>query len=139
MITSQQEYETTKRKKAMLEESLAAPGRAGVPVEVVEAARAQTRDLIGEMQAEIEEYERTIRSAPNEIPVNSVDDLLVAPIRYRLAAHMSTESFARTVGVSARQIFRYEQEGYRNCSVPNLAKILESLNICLRGRIEMQK
>lgn len=139
MILSQQQYLATRKKLKMLEDSLSAPHREGVPEKFVQAALAQTRELMGEMQAEIAEYERITTSDPAEIPVNSIQDLLVAPVRYRLASHKSTEVFARVVGVSARQIFRYEQEGYRNCSVPNLTKILERLNIRLHGHIAVEK
>ena len=139
MILSQQQYTATRKKLKMLEDSLSAPRREGVPEEFVQAALAQTRELMGEMQAEIAEYERITTSGPAEIPVNSIQDLLVAPVRYRLASHKSTEAFARVVGVSARQIFRYEQEDYRNCSVPNLTKILERLNIQLHGHIKVDE
>lgn len=139
MIVSQQQYTATKKKLKMLEDSLSAPRREGVPEAFVEAALAQTRELMGEMQAGIDEYERFTTSDLAEIPVNSIADLLVAPIRYRLASHESTEAFARVVGVSARQIFRYEQEGYRNCSVPNLTKILDKLNVRVQGHIAVDK
>ena len=139
MILSQQQYTATRKKLKMLEDSLSAPRREGVPEKFVQAALAQTRELMGEMQAEIAEYEQITMSDPAEIPVNSIQDLLVAPVRYRLASHKSTEAFARVVGVSARQIFRYEQEDYRNCSVPNLTKILERLNIQLHGHIKVDE
>ena len=139
MIVSQQQHTATKTKLKMLQDSLSAPPRKGVPEKFVQAALAQTRELMGEMQAEIDEYETITTSDPAQITVNSVEDLLVAPVRYRLASHISVERFARTVGVGVRQIFRYEQEGYRNCSVPNLTKILERLNIRLYGHIAMDE
>jgi len=139
MIVSPQQHTATKRKLTMLEDALSAPRREGVPAAVAEAALAQTRELIAEMRAEIDEYETITTSDPARIVVNSIADLLVAPVRYRLASHMSAEAFARVVNVSTRQIFRYEQEGYRNCSVPNLTKILERLNIQLHGHIKVDE
>ena len=133
MIVSQQQYTATAKKLKMLQDSLSAPPREGVPEEFVQAAFAQTRELIGELQAEIDEYDRITTSDPAVIPVNSIEDLLVAPIRYRLASHKSLETFARAVDISVRQIFRYEQEGYRNCSVPNLTKILAKLKLQVHG------
>ena len=139
MIVSQQQFTATKKKLKMLEDSLSAPHRKGVPEEIVRAALAQTRDLMGELRAEIDEYERITANDTADIPINSVEDLLVAPIRCRLASHMSTEAFARVVGVSARQIFRYEQENYRNCSLPNLTKILAKLKVRVRGSIAIDE
>ncbi|MFQ5565549.1 MAG: helix-turn-helix domain-containing protein [Paracoccaceae bacterium] len=139
MIVSQQQYNATRKKLKMLEESLSAPRREGVPEKFVQAALGQTRELMAELQAEIDEYDRITTSSQAEVPVNSIEDLLLAPIRCRLASHMSTEAFARTVGVSARQIFRYEQENYRNCSLANLTKILGKLNVKVSGSIALDE
>lgn len=135
MILSQKQYAETGRKLAMLEASLDAPPREGAPTVIVNAARAQTRELIDELRGELAGYEAAVQADPDQIPVESLDDLLAAPIRYRLATRMSTEAFARKVGVSARQIFRYEQEGYLNCSMPNFVGILGALDLRLVGRI----
>lgn len=53
---------------------------------------------------------------------------MIAPIRYRIAAHMSVDEFGGKVGNSARQIARYELESYQNTNSGILRKILEALN-----------
>ena len=60
---------------------------------------------------------------------------MIAPIRYRIAVHMSVDEFARKVGNSARQIARYELESYQNTNSGILRKILEALNIHLDGKV----
>ncbi len=60
---------------------------------------------------------------------------MAIPIRYRIAAHMSVDAFSRKVGVSARQIARYERESYKNTNTSTLRKILGGLNIHLDGKI----
>jgi len=83
----------------------------------------------------IEEYDALKDSKPSDIEIHSLDDLMVLPIRYRIAAHMSIDAFSRKVGVSARQIARYERESYQNTNSSTLRKILGVLDIHLDGKI----
>lgn len=76
-----------------------------------------------------DEYDALKNSRPEDIEIHSRDDLLTAPIRYRIAARMSVDEFGRRVGVSARQIVRYESEGYQNITSSTLQKILKGLSI----------
>ena len=76
---------------------------------------------------------KKVAGSPTEI--HSVDDLMVAPIRYRIAAHMSIDEFGRKVGISPRQIARYENEGYQNIDSSTFRKILKGLNIHLDGKV----
>ena len=62
-------------------------------------------------------------------------DLMIVPIRYRIAANMSIDAFSRKVGVSARQIARYETENYQNTNSRTLQKIFKILDIQLNGKV----
>ncbi len=135
MITSDRQYEAAKKQLAMLEESLSAPKRKGVPDAVRQAGNAQTQELMDEIQESIDEYEKLRSSKPTDVEVHSLDDLMLAPIRYRIAAHMSVDEFGRKVGVSARQIVRYEREGYQNINSSTFQKILRKLNLRLDGKV----
>lgn len=135
MITSNRQYEAAKKQLVMLEESLSAPKKKGVPDAVRQAAKAQTRELMDEIQESIDEYEALRNSKPTDVEIHSLDDLMVAPIRYRIAARMSLDEFGRKVGVSARQIARYELEGYQNINTSTFQKILRKLNLRLDGSV----
>ena len=135
MITSDRQYDAAKKQLAMLAEALSAPKKKSVPDAVREAGNAQTQELIDEIQRSIDEYEKLRNSEPSDVEIHSLDDLMLAPIRYRIAAHMSVDEFGRKVGVSARQIARYELEGYRNINASTFRKILKKLNIRLNGRV----
>ncbi len=136
MITSDRQLNAAQEKLDMLKASLDAPAKKGVSKAIVEAAKRQIQELIDELQAEIDDYTRTGQMDPSEIPINTIDDLMVAPIRYRISAHLSVDKFARMVDVSSRQIVRYESQAYQNSSVENLKKILDHLKIRLDGQIE---
>ena len=135
MITSNRQYEAAKKQLVMLEESLSAPKKTGVPEAVRQAAKAQTLELMAEIQESIDEYEALRNSKPTDVEIRSLDDLMVAPIRYRIAARMSLDEFGRKVGVSARQIARYELEGYQNINTSTFQKILRKLNLRLDGSV----
>lgn len=135
MITSDKQYEAAKQQLVRLAESLAAPTKRKVPDVVAAAGKAQIKELMKELRSALDQYEVLKNSRPENIEIHSLDDLLTAPIRYRIAAHLSVDEFSRKVGVSARQIIRYENEVYQNITSNTLQKILKGLNIHLEGKV----
>ena len=136
MITSNKQCQAGEDKLRMLKESLNAPTKPGVSETIVNATYLQTQELINELQCDIDDYHTTGTMRLSDIPIETVDDLMVAPIRFRIAAHLSIDTFARLVEVSPRQIIRYESQAYQNSSIANFKKILERINIKLKGKIE---
>ena len=139
MITSDKQYAAAKEQLSMLIQSLSAPVKKDVPAVIQEAAKSQIKELIAEIQAKIDEYSKLVKNHNDSvvIEIHSLGDLLAAPIRYRLANHMSIEVFGRKVGMSARQIARYEKEEYQNITTSTLQKILGNLDIHIDGKIAM--
>lgn len=135
MITSDKQLEASKQQLAMLQQSLIAPVDENITEVVRNASKVQLQNLIDDVQKEIADYERLKSAGIQDIQIHSVDDLLVAPIRYRIASHMSVDAFSRKVEVSARQIHRYEAESYKNVNTSTLTKILEKLNLHINGRV----
>ncbi|MBL1259820.1 MAG: helix-turn-helix transcriptional regulator [Thiotrichaceae bacterium] len=135
MITSDKQYAAAKKQLDMLTASLSSPKKDDVPAIIAKANRTQLQELVGEIRSSMQEYDDLKNSEPSDIEIHSLDDLMMTPIRYRIAAHMSVDAFGRKVGVSARQIARYEQEGYQNTNTPTLQKILKTLNIHLDGKV----
>lgn len=135
MITSDKQYAAAKAQLAMLIESLSSPMKKDVPDSIEKAGKAQLQELINEIQFTMDEYDKLKECELSDIEIHSLDDLMVVPIRYRIATHMSIDAFGRKVGISARQIARYEQESYQNTNSSTLRKILSVLNIHLDGRI----
>ena len=56
MITSNKQDEAAKKQLVMLTESLSAPVKKGIPDEIEQASRAQTQELIDEIQEAINEH-----------------------------------------------------------------------------------
>ena len=135
MITSDKQYVASKKQLAMLQEALASDMKKDIPDVVKEAGKAQLAELIAEVRAEIVEYENLRSLNLKDLEIHSVQDLMVTPIRYRIASHMSVDAFSRKVGVSVRQIHRYEAANYSNANTSTLTKILEKLDVSLDGRV----
>ena len=135
MITSDKQYAAAKDKLAMLEESLAKEPDNTVPDIISETSEGQLQSLIDEVISDIEEYEILKSTKLEDLTIQSIHDLMVTPIRYRIASRMSVEAFGRKVGVSVRQIHRYEAENYSNANTRTLTKILEKLDVSLGGHI----
>jgi DNA-binding XRE family transcriptional regulator len=137
MIRSEKQYQAAKKQLASLREALTHGTRTKAPEALIRAARGQTAELAAEIEREVEDYEQLQKTRAKELRILSLHDLRVAPIRYRIAAHMTIETFARLVHVHSRQIARYESEDYQNVSWDTLLKILEKLGVKIEGKIEL--
>ncbi|STX55750.1 Helix-turn-helix [Legionella beliardensis] len=135
MITSDKQYAAAREQLNRLQQYLSTPLRKDVPVSIAEASKRQTQELIHEIQKNIDEYLKLTESKGAAIEIHSLEDLLSAPIRYRLATKMTIESFGQKVGVSPRQIARYEKETYQNISTSTFQRILGNLKININGKI----
>jgi methyl-accepting chemotaxis protein len=139
MITSKKQYEVSKQQLAMLQQSFEAETRPDLPEVIAQSSKGQLKELIDEVAAGIEAYEHLTTNAVDSLKIQSLNDLMTAPIRYRLAEGMSVDAFSRMVGVSARQIHRYEAEEYSNVNVTTLMNILGNLDVVLEGRVATGK
>jgi hypothetical protein len=137
MITSDRQYDTAKNKLDDLKQALKQPAKESLPKQLIEGARKQTKSLIAEIQKEIQEYEELV-SGQKEIKISSIDDLRLAPIRYRIAKGFTMSAFSKITGLQERQVHRYEKEEYRQLSVERLSDILKSLKIKFDGEITLK-
>ena len=135
MITSDKQCEVAKQQLAMLNDSLRAPAKTDIPEIIQEVGKAQVKELMAEIKANIDEYDKLKNSALSELEIHSLRDLMITPIRYRIASKMSIDTFGHKVGISARQIIRYEKEEYKNAKTTTLTKILDKLDIHIDGRV----
>ena len=139
MIRSDKQYQAAKKQLGSLRKALTAGAHAKAPEAVIRAARGQTAELAAQIEKEIKDYEQLQKTQAKELRISSLQDLRVAPIRYRIAARMTIEAFARLVHVHSRQIARYESEDYQNVSWDTLLKILERLDVKIEGKMDLNR
>lgn len=135
MITSNKQHQASKKQLAMLVKTFKAPIKKDVPDVIEKAGKTQLRDLISKIKAEIKEYDSLRNSKLSDIEIHSLEDLVLSPIRYRIATRMSIDTFSRKVGISSRQIARYEAERYSNINITTFRKILKEMDVNLDGNV----
>lgn len=135
MITSDRQLAVAKNKVEALQESLGELSGEKARQPFAKASAAQTQGLVKEPQAEIQEYEELQAKGLDVIKLNDLTDIMLIPIKYRIAKNMTQESFARKVDVPLRMIARYESEGYRNITGENFKKILSKLHLSAPGKL----
>jgi hypothetical protein len=137
MITSQKQLLAAKEKVKMLKESLVTEQEKSVPEVLKLATIGQIEELISEIESEINEYELLKSNKSTEIQIFSLEDLMNAPIKYRIAKGMTIEDFARKVHIHSRQIARYEHDHYHNATTDTLLKILVCLDVKISGMVKL--
>jgi len=137
MIRNERQYQTTKEKLLFLKETLKKRPKSNSPENVTTAALAQISELVSELETEIKDYE-LLKSLPHhsEMTFSSIDDLKLAPIRYRISRKMTVDAFARLVGINARQIIRYENDQYNSMSLERLKELLDKLDLQIQGKLK---
>jgi DNA-binding transcriptional MerR regulator len=132
MITSDRQLKVTQSKIEDIKTSLTNE-LTEVPRDFRQGILNQRQELIHELEEEVTEYLKLKSRKLDEIPISSIEDIKLAPIRFRLAAGMTIEQFAQLVGVHSRQIARYEEEEYEKITVENLTKILAKIQPKISG------
>lgn len=135
MITSERQLNAAKKKIAFLQESLAEMQKPSKSV-LAKSSMIQTHAMIEELEEEVREYETLSTEGLDAIHIESPKDIMLLPIKYRIAKHLTQEAFAKIVDVSVRMIARYEAEEYTNINGETLKKILNKLPVKLDGKLK---
>lgn len=136
MITSDRQLTVTMKKIESLQGSLKKLSEEVKVNPLVKASIVQTKSLIKELQAEVTEYENLKTNGLDAIELNDLSEVMLLPIKFRIAKRMTQESFAKEVDVPLRMIARYESDGYRNISGEKLHKILSKLHLKVLGKLK---
>lgn len=134
MITSKKQLAITNQKIQSLYDSIKKLEAKDGPLS--KSAIIQTKSLIKGLKKEVEEYELLIEKGIDAIEINDLAEVMLLPIKYRIAKRMTRDAFAREVNFSERMIARYESEGYKNINGENFQKILSKLNLKILGKIK---
>lgn len=134
MITSDRQLAVAQKKIKELIESV--KKLEGETRPFAQSSLIQIKALTKELKQEIKEYENLKQHGLDGIEISDLSELLLLPIKYRIAKNMTLNAFAKMVDVSERMIARYESEQYRNISGENLHKILSKLRLKLPGKIQ---
>lgn len=131
MITNDVQYRSTKAHLAKFEAALAnlRTDAAKKPTKLqqleIDAVEAQAGDL----QAEIEEYERLASGEVSTFEATSLAGLATLLIKARIARGWTQARLAGELGVAEQQIQRYEATEYRSASLARVCDVAAALGI----------
>ena len=138
MITNEVQYRATKAHAARFEEALRnleankASDRKRRELEIA-AVRAQ----LGDLQAELAEYEELRSGTIRSFEAASLPELAVALVKARIAKGWSQRRLAEELGVAEQQIQRYESSGYASASLARLCDVVAALGVDVREVVSL--
>ena len=129
MITSKYQWSKAKEKIDGLKEKMAS-GR-------YRSKRTLERfeKELGRLEREVKEFETLQAAGPEGLSIKRPEDVLLLPVRYRIAKKMTLEAFSEMVGVGARLIWRYENDGYTTAKGHTLNRILSKLPVDIETEV----
>ena len=93
------------------------------------------RELIADVQHEIDEYVGIVDGYLVDFEVSSIDGLADALIKARISTGMSQRRLADALGVSEQMVQKDEAGGYERASLTRLADVADALGFTLAGRL----
>ena len=139
MITNEVQYRATKAHAAQFEDALRnleaqaeAPDRKRRQLEI-----AAVRSQLGDLTAEIAEYEQLRSGTIRSFEAGSLPELAVALVKARIAKGWSQRRLAEELGVAEQQIQRYESNGYSAASLARLCDVVAALGVDVREVVSL--
>lgn len=143
MIQNERQYEVTKSKLAQLQQAQEQAEKTPNPALPLRAQRAGIngiRALIGDLRAELDEYEKLKAGTVRALPLESVlSDLPGALVRARIARGWTHKDLAEALGTTEQQVQKDESGGYRRASLERLQRVASALGIEIAGRVRLTR
>ncbi|NQY38444.1 MAG: hypothetical protein HRT37_26640 [Alteromonadaceae bacterium] len=134
MITSKIQYKASLKAVETLKKTLNAKPSDNWSEGLAKATMKKTQRKINEIEENIKEYEHYTSSEVTHIYLDTLDDLMKAPIRIRLVLGESVKEFADELDINKRQILRYEEEQYENCTMATFKKIMTKVDVLISNK-----
>jgi DNA-binding transcriptional regulator YiaG len=139
MIRNEREYRASlahrRRLLAARAAHEAAPQAEGEAQAVLLAGVAE---LLGDVEAELAEYEGLRRGETTALEVADLAALPDALVRARIAAGLTQHALAARLGVSEEQVRKDEAGGYARASLARLAGVLAALGVAYRAPLTLE-
>lgn len=137
MIKSEREYAITKKAAAEFASSREALA-ATVEEDVGRRAALSSLDAqLGDLRAEIAEWERLRAGGVQDIEVSSWDDLPKALMRARIAQGLTQQALAERLNLKKQQIQRWEDEDYEHAEFWRVLEVADALGLSVTGKARL--
>ncbi len=145
MLQNEREVANTKIQLEKMEQALTQAQekmatRPDLPAIVREGHLNGIRALIGDMKAELAEYESLRSGQMRAFPMQSVlAELPAALVRARIARGWTHRELALALGTSEQQVQKDEAGGYAKASLDKLARVAGVLGVSVSGRARLPR
>ena len=140
MIQNERQYEVTKTQLAKMRASLnearaKLAARSDVPPVVRQGHLNGILALIGDMEAELAEYENLRAGKVPSLSLGSLDELPSTLVRARIARGWTHKELAQALGTTEQQVQKDENGGYARANLERLQRVASALGIEIAGRV----
>jgi HTH-type transcriptional regulator / antitoxin HipB len=94
--------------------------------------------LLGDVEAEIAEYEALRAGAVGEVAVAGLGDLPAALVKARIAAGLTQRQLAERLGVAEQAVQRDEAGGYARATLDRLQRVAAALGLEVEGILRLR-
>ncbi len=133
MIRNERQYQASRAHRRRLLETRTGYEAAPQADPLAQAALLSSVDwLLGDVEAEIAEYEALRSGARREVAAEGLGALPDLLVRARIAAGLTQRQLAEQLGVAEEAVQRDEAGGYARAGLDRLARVAEALGVRLR-------
>lgn len=133
MIKNERQYRITRAQVEKFEHAVAelvsAPDTASVHPALKKAQIDALRSQLGDLKAELGEYQALRSGKRQTLTLESFDDLPRALVQGRIAAGLSQQELAARLGIKEQQVQRYEASDYQSASLARVAEVFRALGL----------
>lgn len=95
------------------------------------------KSQLGDLQAELREYEDLQSGARRVVELDSFEDLPRGLVQARIAAGLSQQELAAKLGIKEQQVQRYEATNYRSASLARVSEVVGALGLRIRAELSL--
>ena len=133
MIKNERQYRITRAQAEKFEHAIAelvsASDTLGVHPVLKKAEIDALKSQLGDLEAELEEYQALRSGKRQALTLDSFDDLPRALVQGRIAAGLSQQELAAKLGIKEQQVQRYEASDYQSASLARVAEVVRTLGL----------
>ena len=142
MIQNERQYEVTKTQLAGMRASLdeaqeKLAQRSSIPEIVRQGHLNGILALIGDLEAELADYEDLRAGKVPSLPLASLDELPSTLVRARIARGWTHKELAQALGTTEQQVQKDESGGYARANLERLQRVASALGIEIAGRVRL--
>ena len=139
MIRNERQFRITRAQAQKFENAIndlvSASDNPGIHPILMKAQIDALKSQLGDLKAELEEYEALRTGQRHVLELDSFEDLPRALVQARIAAGLSQLDLAAKLGIKEQQVQRYEASDYQSASLARVGEVVKALGLRVRKEV----